>query len=100
MFTAYKRDFIAQDLLGKIYSFPAGKLPNQRKLAKKYHVSRYTIQTALKILQEMGVVVPIQGSGIFIAEDLEKNPLIFNSVTQTPYERISSKMLELKKGKQ
>ncbi|WP_125606696.1 GntR family transcriptional regulator [Lapidilactobacillus bayanensis] len=92
-----KRDFIVQDLISKIYQrqFASGKLPDQRKLAKVYHVSRYTIQAAVKLLQEMGVVKTVQGSGIFVANDIEKNQLIFNSLTRTPYERITSKMLSL-----
>lgn len=92
-----KRDFIVEDLLSKIYQhqYPTGKLPDQRRLAKVYHVSRYTIQAALKALEEIGVVTAVQGSGIFIADDLYHNQLIFNSLTRTPYERITSKMLSL-----
>lgn len=92
-----KRDFIVQDLISKIYQhqFPTGKLPDQRKLSKIYHVSRYTIQAAIKLLTEIGVVKTIQGSGIFVADNTENNKLIFNSLTRTPYERITSKMLSL-----
>lgn len=92
-----KRDFIVQDLISKIYQhqFPTGKLPDQRRLSKIYHVSRYTIQASIKLLQEIGVVKTIQGSGVFVANDIEKNQLIFNSLTRTPYERITSKMLNL-----
>jgi len=39
----------------------------------------------------------MQGSGIYIHEEWVKNPLIFNSLTRTPYKRINSKMLSLKK---
>ena len=48
-----KREFIVQDLLSKIYQeeFKDGKLPNQRKLAEIYHVSRFTIQQAIKNLE-------------------------------------------------
>lgn len=94
-----KKEFIIQDLLSKIYqeAFFQGKLPNQRELAKQYDVSRFTIQQAVKDLTEMGIVQTIQGSGIFVHEKWIKNPLIFNSLTRTPYERISSKMLKLEK---
>lgn len=94
-----KREFVVQDLLSKIYQeqFSLGKLPDQRTLAKLYGVSRFTIQQAVKSLEEIGVVKVVQGSGIFIHEKWVKNPLIFNSLTRTPYDRIDSKMLELKK---
>lgn len=95
-----KREFIVQDLLSKIYQkeFKDGKLPNQRKLAEIYGVSRFTIQQAVKNLEEIGIVRVIQGSGIFVHEKWRNNPLIFNSLTRTPYDRIGSKMIELKKA--
>lgn len=95
-----KREFIVQDLLSKIYQeeFKDGKLPNQRKLAEIYHVSRFTIQQAIKNLEEIGIVRVVQGSGIFIHEKWVKNPLIFNSLTRTPYDRIHSKMISLNKA--
>lgn len=94
-----KRDFIVQDLLSKIYQnhFENGKLPNQRTLAEAYQVSRFTIQEAIRNLQEIGVIHTVQGSGMYIQERLKKNPLIFNSLTRTPYNRISSKLLSLEK---
>lgn len=94
-----KREFIIQDLLSKIYQeeFPKGKLPNQRALAELYGVSRFTIQQAVKNLEEIGIVRVVQGSGIFVHEKWVKNPMIFNSLTRTPYDRISSKMISLTK---
>ena len=95
-----KREFIVQDLLSKIYQeeFSAGKLPNQRTLAQTYGVSRFTIQQAIKNLEEIGIVKVVQGSGIFIHEKWVKNPMIFNSLTRTPYDRIHSKMISLNKA--
>lgn len=86
--------------MSKIYQeeFKDGKLPNQRKLAEIYHVSRFTIQQAIKNLEEIGIVRVVQGSGIFIHEKWVKNPLIFNSLTRTPYDRIHSKMISLNKA--
>lgn len=94
-----KKEFIVQDLLSKIYQeeFKDGKLPAQRTLAQKYQVSRFTIQQAIKSLEEIGIVRVVQGSGIFVHEKWVKNPLIFNSLTRTPYDRIESKMLTLEK---
>lgn len=92
-----KSEFIVQDLLSKIYqeSFINGKLPSQRELAKIYEVSRYTIQSVVKILEDIGIVEVRHGSGIYVRTGWVKNPLIFNSLTRTPYERITSKMLSL-----
>ncbi|MBV7391722.1 MULTISPECIES: GntR family transcriptional regulator [Enterococcus] len=95
-----KREFIVQDLLSKIYQeeFRNGKLPNQRELARIYGVSRFTIQQSIKNLEEIGIVRVVQGSGIFVHEKWVKNPLIFNSLTRTPYDRIDSKMIDLKRA--
>lgn len=96
-----KKEFITQDLLSKIYQgvFSSSRLPDQRKLAGQYGVSRFTIQQAIKNLTDMGIVTTVQGSGIFVNEKWVRNPLIFNSLTRTPYERIESKMLKLDKTK-
>lgn len=65
-----KIDFIVQDLLSKIYQNQNKLLPNQRTLAKNYNVSRYTIQRAIKNLEEIGVVHSVQGSGIYINKNI------------------------------
>lgn len=94
-----KTEFITQDLLSKVYQgqYASNKLPNQRQLAKAYNVSRFTIQKAIADLTDMGIVSTVQGSGIFINEKAIINPLIFNSLTKTPYKRLKSKMLKLEK---
>ncbi|MCF2650278.1 MULTISPECIES: GntR family transcriptional regulator [Niallia] len=59
-----KRDFIAEDILSKIYQnkYRAGeKIPTERELAKHYDVSRYTVREALKKLVNIGCVKIIQG---------------------------------------
>ncbi|VDG22572.1 GntR family transcriptional regulator [Lactobacillus sakei] [Lactiplantibacillus mudanjiangensis] len=94
-----KVEFITQDLLSKIYqqSFEGNKLPNQRDLADIYHVSRDTVQKALGRLTDMGLIRSVRGSGIFIKNAGRKNPLIYNSLTQNPYDRIRSETVFLKK---
>lgn len=94
-----KREFIAQDLISKIYQrqFSNNKLPTQRYLAAKYEVSRYTIQEALKRLTDIGIISTIQGDGIYIKENIRSNPLIYNSMTENSYEDIISKTIYLKK---
>ncbi len=42
------------------------KLPSEQELCKRYHVSRQTVRTALKLLEEDGVIVSKQGSGSYI----------------------------------
>lgn len=95
-----KSEFIVQDLLSKIYQrqYPDGKLPTQRELAKAYGVSRYTVQAAVKNLADIGVVNLVQGSGIYVREQFRINPLVFNSLTRTPYAKIISKCLEFVQG--
>lgn len=94
-----KIDFVSQDLLSKIYqnSFLNNKLPDQRTLAIKYNVSRDTIQKALKRLTDIGIVKSVQGAGVFIENTVRRNPLIYNSLTQNPYDRIHSKTIFLHK---
>ncbi len=91
-----KTDFIIQDIISKIYQrrFKDNKLPTQREMAKQYNVSRFTIQKVVDQLFQMGVVDVIQGSGIFIREKIIKNPLVFNSLTKSPYTKIDSKVLD------
>lgn len=95
-----KSEFIVQDLLSKIYQrqYPDGKLPTQRELAQAYGVSRYTVQTAVRNLADIGVVELVQGSGIYVRDQFRINPLVFNSLTRAPYAKIVSKCLEFGKG--
>lgn len=97
-----KRDFIAEDILSKIYQnkYKAGqKLPTERELSDMYVVSRYTIREALKKLVNIGVVTIIQGSGIFVSDTKYKSPLIYNSLTEKKFEEIRSEIIYFKKIK-
>ena len=95
-----KSAFIVQDLLSKIYQrqFPEGKLPTQRELAVSYGVSRDTVQRAIKTLADVGVVRLVQGSGIYLRDQAHVSPLVFNTLTLTPYDHITSTCLELTCG--
>lgn len=44
------------------------RIPSERFLAEKFHVSRNTVREAIKALAEKAVVVSRRGSGTFIAE--------------------------------
>lgn len=48
------------------------RLPSQSELAKRYGVSRMTIQQALRILKDEGLTVSRQGSGVFARERSQK----------------------------
>ncbi len=97
--SAYKSDFIFYDLLSKIYQqyFKENRLPTQRDLARVYGVSRFTIQSVLNRLQNMGIIHTIQGDGIYIENAVLKNPLMLNSMIERSYGDIKSKMIYLKK---
>ena len=94
-----KTEFIIEDLISKIYQkkYIDSRLPSERELASQYHVSRYTIQKALKQLIEMGLLISRQGNGIFINEKMRGNPLVYNSATLVPYKDLQSQMIYLKK---
>src|SRR4051794_38221054 len=52
--------------------FQAGeKLPSQNELAERYGVARMTVQQALRLLREDGLIVSRQGSGVFVRERTE-----------------------------
>lgn len=99
-----KKEFIAQDLLSKIYqrnAMPADqqlkKLPPERQLAQEYAASRFTVRKALEKLADIGVVRIVQGSGIFINPGIGNNPLVYNSITEKKFAQISFRMLNLHK---
>ncbi|PLR35216.1 GntR family transcriptional regulator [Chimaeribacter coloradensis] len=95
-----KREFIAQDLLSKIYQHrdtPLEKLPPERKLAEEYGVSRFTLRKALEKLVAIGAVRIVQGAGIFINPGVGNNPLIYNSITEKKFNQIRYRLLELHK---
>lgn len=47
---------------------PGERLPSQNELSKTYGVARMTIQQALRILKDDGLVASRQGSGMFVRE--------------------------------
>jgi DNA-binding transcriptional regulator YhcF (GntR family) len=51
---------------------PGDKLPSQQQLAAHYSVARMTIQQALRILREEGLVLSRSGSGVFVRERTER----------------------------
>jgi DNA-binding transcriptional regulator YhcF (GntR family) len=51
---------------------PGEKLPSGPELAKRYGVARMTVQQAVRILRDEGLVVSRQGSGVFVRERTER----------------------------
>ena len=60
---------IAVDMASRIYQreFPLNtKLRGRTSLASEYNVSSETIRKAMRLLEDMGIVKVVQGSGIYI----------------------------------
>ena len=47
---------------------PGEKLPSGNELATRYGVARMTVQQAIRILRDEGLIVSRQGSGVFVRE--------------------------------
>ncbi|GAB3948700.1 winged helix-turn-helix domain-containing protein [Micromonospora vulcania] len=64
---------VAEDLATRIRSgeYPPGeRLPTYNELSDIYRVSVTTVQRAIIILQDRGLVVGLQGRGLWVAEEL------------------------------
>lgn len=51
---------------------PGEKLPSGSALAERYGVARMTIQQAVRILRDEGLIVSRQGSGVFVKQRAER----------------------------
>ena len=51
---------------------PGEQLPSGPELASTYGVARATVQSALRVLREEGLIVSRQGSGVFVRERTER----------------------------
>lgn len=47
---------------------PGDKLPSGPELAKRFGVARMTVQQAIRVLRDEGLIVSRQGSGVFVRE--------------------------------
>ncbi len=47
---------------------PGEKLPSGNELAKRYGVARMTVQQAVRLLRDEGLIVSRQGSGVYVRE--------------------------------
>ena len=51
---------------------PGDKLPSLNELSERYGVARMTVQQAMRVLREEGLIVSRQGSGVFVRERTER----------------------------
>lgn len=51
---------------------PGEKLPSGPELSQRYGVARMTVQQAIRVLREEGLIVSRQGSGVFVRERTER----------------------------
>jgi len=58
-------------ILTKVFA-PGERLPSGADLAKRYGVARMTVQNAIGLLRDEGLVVSRQGSGVFVKERTER----------------------------
>ncbi len=55
------------------------KLPTEAELREKYNVSRYCVRNAIDVLIKLGLVYPVQGSGMYIRESKREGCLSLNN---------------------
>lgn len=65
---------------------PGDKLPSQGELATTYGVARMTVQQALRILRDDGLIVSRQGSGVYVRERTER-PVGLRPHVETAFEQ-------------
>src|SRR5829696_2232849 len=51
---------------------PGEQLPSGNELSKRYGVARMTVQQAMRVLRDEGLIVSRQGSGVFVRERTER----------------------------
>lgn len=51
---------------------PGDKLPSGPELARRFNVARMTVQQAIRLLRDEGLVVSRQGSGVFVRQRTEQ----------------------------
>ncbi|MBR0577016.1 GntR family transcriptional regulator [Proteiniclasticum sp. BAD-10] len=90
---------LEEEILQGIYD-KGDKLPTEEKLAARHGVSRNTIRKALEILVRKGLIISIQGSGVFLRHATPQGALNledFNGLTESfSGQEVTSEVLELK----
>jgi DNA-binding transcriptional regulator YhcF (GntR family) len=65
---------------------PGDKLPSGNQLATRYGVARMTVQQAIRVLRDEGLVVSRQGSGVFVRERTAR-PVGLRPVMERAFQR-------------
>jgi DNA-binding transcriptional regulator YhcF (GntR family) len=65
---------------------PGDKLPSGSQLATRYGVARMTIQQAIRVLRDEGLIVSRQGSGVFVRERTAR-PVALRPVVERAFQR-------------
>jgi DNA-binding transcriptional regulator YhcF (GntR family) len=65
---------------------PGDQLPSGSQLAKRYGVARMTVQQAIRVLRDEGLVVSRQGSGVFV-RDRTARPVSLRPVVERAFQR-------------
>lgn len=65
---------------------PGDKLPSGPQLAERYGVARMTVQQAIRILRDEGLIVSRQGSGVFVRERTQR-PVDLRSHLEAAFEQ-------------
>lgn len=66
--------YAKQQKSGQVSAPAQDKFPTERVLAARYHVSRQTVRSALKLLEEKGIIKKVQGSGTYLTGKLGDRP--------------------------
>jgi DNA-binding transcriptional regulator YhcF (GntR family) len=65
---------------------PGDQLPSGSQLATRYGVARMTVQQAIRVLRDEGLVVSCQGSGVFVRERTTR-PVALRPVVERAFQR-------------
>lgn len=88
---------IAIQILKKInHNDYSEKLPSEAELTKQFNASRNTIRKALKLLNDQGIVISIQGSGSYIRSSLNQKQTIMNLSNKLGFQSLNFKKLNSK----
>ncbi len=63
-------DHVRKQVLDGLFK-PGDRLPAERELAESLGISRNSVREGLKVLQNIGVIEPSQGSGNYIAQNFD-----------------------------